>query len=307
MSAINLKQAVLSTAAFFDLFDYPLTLDELEKYLFGEIKHDRKNLEIYLKQSPKIAIMDGVFYLSDRAGLHKERVIKEGLSKKLWLKVNKFAGKLSYLPFIKSVCVCNNLAFNCPQPESDIDLFIITKKNRLFTARILITILSHILGVRRHKGKIAQRFCLSFFVCEENLDFSKLAIKPYDIYLAYWIKTLKPVIDNGVMVKFLQNNRVFLKRYFAAECMVDRSKQIDLSHYGKTVSKKLSSILGGKFGDLLERFLKKWQMKRAEAKYKKLSDQTGTVISEKMLKFHNVDRRNEVNQKWQQRVEELLT
>jgi hypothetical protein len=53
---------------------------------------------------------------------------------------------------------------NCNSEDSDIDLFVVTEKNRLWLVRILITIIFSVLMVRKTKTKHKKRFCLSFFV-----------------------------------------------------------------------------------------------------------------------------------------------
>ncbi len=69
--------------------------------------------------------------------------------KKLWEKVEKKRRILSYMPGIYCICVCNSLAMNAAHQESDIDLFIITKKNRLWTARIFLTAFFALTGQRK--------------------------------------------------------------------------------------------------------------------------------------------------------------
>src|SRR3989338_10492249 len=119
------------------------------------------------------------------------------LENNLWLKVGRYVPFLRIVPFLKLVAVCNNLAFGKVKEKSDIDLFIIAKSGRLFTVRILVTGILHCLGVRRHGKKIAGRFCLSFFVDDKNLNLEPIAIDK-DVYLAYWIKNIRPVLDDGI-------------------------------------------------------------------------------------------------------------
>ena len=84
--------------------------------------------------------------------------------------------------------------------DSDIDLFVITQKNRLWTVRIIITFIFALFRERKTSTKHAGKFCLSFFITEETLDFSSIAIEQ-DIYLAYWIETLVPIYDKNQCLK----------------------------------------------------------------------------------------------------------
>jgi hypothetical protein len=90
--------------------------------------------------------------------------------------------------------------------ESDIDLFIITQKNRLWIVRILMTFLCAVLHVRKTSKHHAGRFCLSFFIDESAFNFEKI-IEENDIYMYFWILTLKPIFDvNTTYEKFIQAN-----------------------------------------------------------------------------------------------------
>jgi hypothetical protein len=49
--------------------------------------------------------------------------------------------------------------------------------------------------------------------------------------------------------------------------------------------------------DFFEKFLKKWQLNKAEKSFRKLNGSNASiVISENMLKFHNNDRRSYFNE-----------
>jgi len=90
--------------------------------------------------------------------------------------------------------------------KSDIDLFVITAKNRLWLVRICMTSYFFITGLRKTSAKHAGAFCLSFFIDTDALDFSEIAIED-DIYLFYWILTLKPILDyNNTHQKFVDSN-----------------------------------------------------------------------------------------------------
>jgi predicted nucleotidyltransferase len=55
----------------------------------------------------------------------------------------------SLFPSILLVALCNSRAMGEYSKSSDIDLFIITKSEQIWTVRFLVTTISSILGVRR--------------------------------------------------------------------------------------------------------------------------------------------------------------
>lgn len=56
---------------------------------------------------------------------------------------------LELFPQILLIGLCNSRAMGEADENSDIDLFIIAKKENLWTVRFIVTILTSILGVRR--------------------------------------------------------------------------------------------------------------------------------------------------------------
>lgn len=231
------------------------------------------------------------------------------LEEKLWKRVEKSLKYLQVVPFLRMVAVCNNLAFGKVNDESDIDLFIVAHKGRLFVVRTLVTLILHFLCVRRHGNKVAGRFCLSFFIDDSSLNLSEVALGK-DYYLAYWIKSLLPVIDDNFSSSILASN-YWAKSYFEnpKDFEISNSKVFLNSFFFSPMQKVLLPIFSGKSGDFIENFLKNWQIKRARKKAKNAGDNSKIIISENMLKFHNIDRRSEYNEKWESKFgkDALLT
>jgi hypothetical protein len=217
------------------------------------------------------------------------------LEKKLWKRVKKYLTCLRWVPFLRMVAVCNNLAFGKVDERSDIDLFIVARKGRLFIVRILVTLVLHLLGVRRHGGKVAGRFCLSFFVDDSALGLERIALKD-DVYLAYWCRSMKPILDDGVSKDFVLANE-WADNFFAdiGDKSLKSAKNIGAFSRAKKV---WIFVLNGKFGNWIEGFLRCWQLKRAKSKMKKAGDAASLIVDEHILKFHNVDRRKFYRDKW---------
>lgn len=107
------------------------------------------------------------------------------------------------------VAVSNSLAMYATHKNSDIDLFIVTAPERLWIVRTLVLIIATLLGVRTKPGNEAGKFCFPFFMTEKNLSLKNIAIEN-DIYLAYWIETLKPIFNTHYTYgRFMEVNRAF--------------------------------------------------------------------------------------------------
>lgn len=225
-----------------------------------------------------------------------------GIEKKLWQKSFFYIGFLRIVPFVRMISVCNNLAFSAVDAKSDIDLFIVAKTGRLFFVRTFITFVLQFLAVRRHGNKIAGRFCLSFFVDDSSLCLKDIAIEN-DIYLAYWTRSMVPLIDeNNFSSRFFREN-VWVKNYFENEgdFVVNTEKVLANSFFTDGLRQFFAWILGGRFGDFWEFKLRNWQLKRALRKSLNAGGDASLIVSEHMLKFHNIDRRKKYSKLWEEK------
>ncbi len=216
------------------------------------------------------------------------------LEKRLWRRVRFYLSFLRIVPFVKMVAVCNNLALGKVTEESDIDLFIVAKRGRLFTVRLLVTFILHILGVRRHGDKVSGRFCLSFFIDETYSNLSPIALED-DYYLAFWINSLAPVIDRQYYDHFFNENR-WIKKFCDESFSGSKRYLFSFNPLFDFFRLMLSVPFSFFWGDFIEDFFKKWQLKRAREKAEIVDDRASLIVKENILKFHNLDRRDHYRQ-----------
>ena len=65
-------------------------------------------------------------------------------------------------------------------------------------------------------------------------------------------------------------------------------------------------LWNGRWGDAIELKLKSIQLKRHKKNIADLPQEASIVVSDHMLKFHNIDRRKDIADRFEQRMEELL-
>jgi len=197
-------------------------------------------------------------------------------------KIGRDAWIFNSLPFVKEIAICNTVAFKTADLESDIDLLIILKKNRFFLGRLFLSLSLHILRLRRHGGNVKQRYCLSFFVDEDHLDFSGILIKN-DVYFYYWFRNLKFLYGD---VK-LQNEILELNQSWFEE---SKWKFENLNLFKKNfLAVILEKIFDLKVFTLIEKNMGQYQLNRAIKKNKRLGEPFGVIIKAGLLKFHIED------------------
>jgi len=298
----NLKANIYATLAYFDIFDYPLTIEEVGKYLLWA-NAERNELWTFLNNDPFIQRYGDFYFFKGRRPIVDLRREREKVAEKFWKKARKFVPLIQFVPFVRMVAVCNTLAMNNPTAESDIDLFIVAKSGRLFLARTLVTFLMGVLGVRRHGSKVAGRFCLSFYVTDDSLNLEGVKKDADDIYLPFWLHTLKPVYGVETWEKLLIENQ-WIRKYFPRTVeKVEFWPERRILKWSAAVKEK---IWNGKMGNRVEAWLADKQYKRYQRNLKKFGSEASVIVSEKMLKFHNLDRRREFSEKFRQRFEEVM-
>jgi hypothetical protein len=205
----------------------------------------------------------------------------------LWKKVEKYRKALGFIPGISCICICNSLAMNACHKDSDIDLFIISHKNRIWTTRVLITLFFMCLRERKTQNKHAGKFCLSFFISEDAPSFETFAIER-DIYLAYWIETLIPVVNKEWNFEdFLQKNT-----WYSIE------NQIKPEHQHKNQGTKRYNNTFFEFSwNIIEKWLKRLLFPKTQKSFQNLWKPFGVIISDTILKFHDKDQRKIISQK----------
>lgn len=180
------------------------------------------------------------------------------------------------------VGVWNSLSMNTGSKDSDIDLYIVTQNNAMWSVRILVTLIFQILWVRKTGSKHAGRFCLSFFSTLDGMDFATFAL-PYDPYLYFWIVYFRPLYNSHrTYEKFLEVNNRW--------CNLEDFIQIP-PPLATLVSPSLTRRgLGGG----INTFLKSIFLPKTKTSFQKLWKPFWVIISDNILKFHDNDIRKQI-------------
>lgn len=296
---MTLRDSLLKTIAFFDLFDFPLTAEEIKEHLY---QYDRplhikevKGILGELVTEGMLETIKDYYALRGRAALPETRKTRKFIAEKFWTRVKFYSKTMQRVPFVRMIAVCNNLSYDNVEESSDIDLLVVAEPGYLWTARFFLTVLLHFFGVRRHGKHVAGRFCLSFFVTSEKLNMGELQIQPEDPYLAYWTQTLAPIYGEAAYKEFKKANTPWLRERYGL-LFLDSGKRQLFDFKASGFKRVLEWIFGAWFENLMKRTLKKKTLLSAA----RLGPEAGVIVNDQMLKFHNQDRRKEYLQKWKQ-------
>jgi len=288
----------LKTLIYFDIFDFPLTRLELEKWTYYD-----NEINSITESANLIGEKYGFYFLKGRERVIRERLDRYQIAERKFKKAIKIAKIFRWIPLIKLIAVCNRLGYSNAQDDSDIDLFIITQKNRIWLTRFLTVGFLSLFNLRP-KGDITRdKFCLTFFVSEGNLNLEKILLPKEkglsDIHFIYWLSQFVPIYEKDKMwSKFTQANswiKKYLPNFYQYQTHKRRNvKPVVLSSRCYTVSL---------LGNSLEKLAKKIQLAIMPKKLKELADgkNTNVIISAQILKFHANDRRRKYRNLFQQK------
>lgn len=288
------SKAIIETIAYFDIFEYPVTLLELHNFLLHpnpvSLNDLRKNVNKLINDG-SINELEGFYFFPKKERNVFTRKERYNYAEEKYKIALKGAKMIKYVPFLKFVAVCNNLSNNNVQKDSDIDLFIVTQKNRLYFVRMLVTLIISLKGLRRHKDKVNNRLCLSFYVTENELDFSKIKILDNDFYLMFWLANLYPIYNEGYL-KEIFNNNLWVSRELGNLRYKEPSYRRK-TVYNLKIARLINKILDNRIADFFELITKKIQLVKMKKNVHSVHphNDTRVIISDDMLKFHETDRR----------------
>lgn len=304
MTTINKSEvAILKTLAWFDVFDYPLTREEVWRYglfidkcLVGEVEKDLEKLLAH----GIIERTEVFFHLPGRGELISERKRRYNYTDKKFKRAIMFAKFFRFLPSVELIALGNLIGAHNLRAGGDIDLLIVAKPGTIWVTRFLTVGLVKLFGLRPTKENAKDTLCLSFYATSDALNFENIAEVKY-LYFFYWLAFLTPIFDRGVLYsKLMHENRWITER------LPNFFPQIP--HHSRTVKPRKCYLLNWLLAPLylLEGQLRRLQMKILPKELQELANKdTRVVVTEQMLKFHSNDRRQEFQEKYRQRLSEL--
>jgi hypothetical protein len=213
MVSRNSKYAILATIIYSDIFDFPLTKEELWQFLICKTNISQEEFNTALKKNSQIIQNNGLFCLKGRENIIKKRLTqKTEYAKKIAI-AKRAAYYISYIPAIKLIGISGSLAIGNAKKEDDIDFFIIIQKNTIWISRIWILAILEAMNLRRKRTqrKAPDKICCNLLIEEDNLTWDA---KKQNIYIAHEIIQMKPLFERQEMYKkFLKANQ-WVNRYF---------------------------------------------------------------------------------------------
>ena len=295
----KIRRNILATLAYFDMFSYPLTIDEI--YLYLPAKYDQKEyghalrslvIERHVHKFEKYYSLRNDYFLAERR--------EKGNTKasELMAIAKKVGDLLIRFPYVRGVAISGSLSKNFADDDSDIDFFIVTAPNRLWIARTAM----HLFKKLTFLVKKEQYFCMNYYVDERDL-----LIHEKNIYTAIEVATLIPINGDTVFQQFFAAN-AWTRDYLPNKCLrLSTAKPAKNSLLKRSVEFVFNNRVGNGIDNILMRITKyRWHKKMCMQKRNNRGIIMAMDAGKHYTKPDPVNFQNKLINNYQYKVSQLL-
>jgi hypothetical protein len=178
-----LERAIVQAVAYADVFDYPLTADEIHRYLVG-FPANRGAVRALLSSPERPAHLSRAgryFTLSGREAVVETRRNRAAAANEYWQRALRYGRMIANLPFVRMVAVTGALAMD-NMADADIDYLVVTEPGRLWLCRALIV------GLVRFAASKGTELCPNYFLSERALVLSER-----NLFTAHEVTQMVPI------------------------------------------------------------------------------------------------------------------
>jgi glycosyltransferase involved in cell wall biosynthesis len=189
-AAPQLDEAIQKTINYSNLFQYPLTPDELRERLF-DVEVDERTFARALS----------AMRLEPDHALLNLRAQREAISDEAIREVQPHLRTLASLPFVRMLAFSGSTAHRNMTTTEDIDLFLIIEDGRLWAVFLIAVVWAKVKGLRK-------RLCMNYLISD-----AALPLYEHDLFTAQQAASLKPVFGKTLYDRFIEMNP-FIRRSF---------------------------------------------------------------------------------------------
>ncbi|MBI4160508.1 MAG: hypothetical protein HY506_01215 [Candidatus Yanofskybacteria bacterium] len=312
---MDIRQNILATLSYYDVFDLPLSREEVAARLINfkhlglgrSLTEQRPGTDEVGRELDQL-MLDGVinrggsfYFLSGRNYLPPLRLKREKMARDNWRITGRMARWIRLLPYVRAVFASGSLAMRNMDELSDLDILVVVRHGRIWFARLLVTGLFSLLRMRRNAGdKIAPgKICLNHYITDKSL------LIPFkSIYTAQTYANLAPIYfrDYAAAREFKRENEWVMDFVFgwnwSEEAVIKNSWLENAAKFAETIlDKTLGAKLEGKAG--------RWQRRRIERNPATKLGGGRVVFNDNHLEFHPHSVEPEIIESYNNRLRQL--
>lgn len=293
----DIQADILKTALYYDVFNYPLTKQELyqnHSYKVGseEFQSGIENLvtQGFLFQTKEFYLLAN----SPESNILK-RLNGNDLANRMFPIARRNSLFIAKFPFVSGVNISGSLSKNYYDEQSDIDYFIITKANRLWLCRTIFILYYKTLSKKRKK-----HFCLNYFISEADL-----VINDKNPFVAKELAYLIPTVNKKTYQNLLENNSWYRAFYLNK----DEQSLVDCDTAQEPWYKRaFEFVFAGRFGNWIDSALLRMTLKHWQKKHETVSKEDFELqfrSRKHVCKYHTHGNQNKILQFWKEKIQKF--
>jgi glycosyltransferase involved in cell wall biosynthesis len=284
--------SILVTVAYADLFDAPITVDEVARTCVGA-RVDAAEVRRRAAARPLADLLAvdeaGHITLRGREALVARRADGDRRTAELLATHERVIAWLASLPFVRMLALSGGTAHRNARGGDDIDLFVVARAGRAYTAYTMLFLAS---VLTRRRGIV----CPNYLVDEDNL---RIAYH-HDLFTAHQAVSLVPIAGLGTFADFVAANRAWVRGFYPSYVPRPPGAVVAPSRWQPLGER----LLAWSAGDEIERLLSAgWRFHLARRAAS--APRPDLVLDPGILKLHLSDHRRNVMERFSRRLGEL--
>jgi hypothetical protein len=253
-----LERAILHTLSYADVFDYPLTIPEIHRYLTSQqaTLQDVAQALDQIVEEGAVAQVGEYFTLPGRSSIVATRRQRAEIANRLWGKARRYGRLIASLPFVRMLAVTGSLAMSNTERDKDIDFMLVTAPDRLWTCRALVILVIRLAALE------GVNLCPNYLVTTNAMELHERSL-----YVAHEVAQMIP-LSGAEFYDQIRSLNVWTRGYLPnASGVPNPVPEVNYAPHGQRFLEALLTILP------VQRF-ERWEMQR---KIRKLScEQSGS-------------------------------
>jgi hypothetical protein len=296
VGAAQQAHAVLRTVLYADIFQYPLTIEEISHWAIGAALTPQDVTQC-LSSSPwlaeRVEHVNGYVAPRGRAqAIVPLREARRRVAARLWPAARRYAWILGRLPFVRRVAITGALALDNADLSGDIDLMIVTAPHRVWLVRamsIALVRLARLEGVQ---------LCPNYVVAE-----TVLAQQRRDLFIAHEVVQVVPLVGRALYDELRVANAWCAD--YLPNAVRPRRDERDLApgRLGRAWRGALEWLLGGKPGEQLEAWERERKLRKFAAQARRAP--VSSILDAEQVKGHFDDYGEPVLRAYRERLREF--
>ena len=246
----SLERAVLETLAYSDIYDHPLTLDELHRFL--TVSTSKEEVHACVAKMDCVVSRHDVYFLADRSDILEIRGRRVENSRPAFNRAYFYGRILGSLPFVRMVALTGSLAMLNLSKNKDMDYMLVAKPGRVWTARAFALLFGRL---ARFLGDV---ICPNVIISEHALEW-----RARNIYTAREFAQMIPISGLDVFDQ-LRTANLWVKDYLPNLPQDFDSSRSKGKESASVFQVLIEYLLGRKLGEMFE----SWEMSRKITRFK---------------------------------------